>query len=127
MEESKTRATRRKKLPHNARSSAVRTRALFEARVRWRTARTGLDRRSLPVRVMRIELGQARSPSSGRHDDRVYDARLRREEAQGGHMKDTASPGLSRREFLAGASALGGVAIVSAAAAAQITTLAPFE
>src|SRR5499427_6603829 len=42
-------------------------------------------------------------------------------------MEGTASPGLSRREFLAGASALGGVAIVSAAAAAQITTLAPFE
>src|SRR6185503_14267185 len=43
-------------------------------------------------------------------------------EAQGGDM----TPGLSRREFLAGASALGGVAIASAASA-QITTLAPFE
>ena len=37
------------------------------------------------------------------------------------------TPGLSRREFLAGASALGGVAIASAAASAQITTLASFE
>ena len=42
-------------------------------------------------------------------------------------MKGTATPGLSRREFLAGASALGGVAIASAAAPAQITTMAPFE
>ncbi len=42
-------------------------------------------------------------------------------------MTGTATPGLSRREFLAGASALGGVAITSAAAPAQITTLAPFE
>ena len=42
-------------------------------------------------------------------------------------MKGTAMPGLSRREFLAGASALGGVAIASAAASAQITTMAPFE
>ena len=42
-------------------------------------------------------------------------------------MKGTARPELSRREFLAGASALGGVAIASAAAAAQITTMAPFE
>src|SRR6187551_3925180 len=41
-------------------------------------------------------------------------------------MKGTATPGLSRREFLAGASALGGVAIASAASA-QITTIAPFE
>jgi len=42
-------------------------------------------------------------------------------------MKGTATPGLSRREFLAGASALGGVAIASAAAPTQITTMAPFE
>jgi len=42
-------------------------------------------------------------------------------------MKGTTTPGLSRREFLAGASALGGVAIASAAAPAQITTMAPFE
>ena len=42
-------------------------------------------------------------------------------------MKGTATPGLSRREFLAGASALGGMAIASAAAPAQITTMAPFE
>jgi hypothetical protein len=41
-------------------------------------------------------------------------------------MKGTAMPGLSRREFLAGASALEGVAIASAAPA-QITTMAPFE
>ena len=42
-------------------------------------------------------------------------------------MKGTGTPGLSRREFLAGASALGGAAIASAAAPAQITTMAPFE
>src|SRR4249919_1431655 len=42
-------------------------------------------------------------------------------------MKGTATPGLSRREFLANASAIGGVAIASAAAPAQITTIAPFE
>ena len=42
-------------------------------------------------------------------------------------MNGTATPGLSRREFLAGASAIGGVAIASAAAAAQVTTMAPFE
>ena len=42
-------------------------------------------------------------------------------------MKGTGKPGLSRREFLAGASALGGAAIASAAAPAQITTVAPFE
>src|SRR5262245_41501886 len=50
-------------------------------------------------------------------------------------MTGRATPGLSRREFLAGASALGGVAIAprpepvegSAAASAQITTMAPFE
>jgi pimeloyl-ACP methyl ester carboxylesterase len=41
-------------------------------------------------------------------------------------MKGTATPGLSRREFLAGASALGGVAIASAASA-QITTIAPYD
>src|SRR5262245_63276395 len=34
---------------------------------------------------------------------------------------------LSRREFLTGASALGGMAIMSAAASAQITTVAPYE
>ena len=44
-----------------------------------------------------------------------------------GTMKGTTMPGLSRREFLAGASALGGVAIASAALPAQITTMAPFE
>jgi len=38
-------------------------------------------------------------------------------------MTGTATSGLSRREFLAGASALGGVAIASAAASAQITTI----
>src|SRR5215470_5739485 len=42
-------------------------------------------------------------------------------------MKGTATPGLSRRAFLASASALGSVAIASSAAPAQITTLAPFE
>ena len=42
-------------------------------------------------------------------------------------MSESAKPGLSRREFLAGAAALGCVAIASAAAPAQITTLAPFE
>ena len=42
-------------------------------------------------------------------------------------MKGTATPGLSRREFLVGASAIGGVAIASAAPPAQITTMAPFE
>ena len=42
-------------------------------------------------------------------------------------MKGTATPGLSRREFLAGAPALGGVAIASAAAPMQITTMVPFE
>src|SRR3984893_15275643 len=42
-------------------------------------------------------------------------------------MKGTATPGLSRREFLAGASALGGAALASAAAPTQITTMAPFE
>ncbi len=41
-------------------------------------------------------------------------------------MKGTATPGLSRREFLAGASALGGVAIASAAST-QITTIAPYD
>src|SRR5262249_40387671 len=51
----------------------------------------------------------------------------RREEAQGGTMKGTATPGLSRRAFLASASELGSVAITSSAAPAQITTLAPFE
>jgi len=42
-------------------------------------------------------------------------------------MKGTATSRLTRREFLAGAAALGGATIVSAAASAQITTLAPFE
>ena len=42
-------------------------------------------------------------------------------------MTGTATPGLSRRGFLASASALGGVAMASAAAAPQVTTLAPFE
>src|SRR3954470_4534519 len=42
-------------------------------------------------------------------------------------MKGTATPGLSRRAFLAGASAIGGAAIASAAAPGQITTIAPFE
>ena len=42
-------------------------------------------------------------------------------------MKGTATPGLSRRDFLAGASALGGVAIAAATAPTQITTMAPFE
>ena len=42
-------------------------------------------------------------------------------------MKGTTRPEFSRREFLAGASALGGVAMASAAGAAQITTMAPFE
>ena len=51
----------------------------------------------------------------------------RREEAQGGTMKGTATPGLSRRAFLASASALGSVAIKSSAAPDQIATLAPFE
>jgi hypothetical protein len=46
---------------------------------------------------------------------------------QGGTMKSTATPGLSRRGFLAGASAFGAVAIASAAAPPQTTTLAPFE
>src|SRR5215831_13251754 len=41
-------------------------------------------------------------------------------------MKGTTRAGFSRREFLAGASALGGV-VVSSAGLAQITTLAPFE
>jgi pimeloyl-ACP methyl ester carboxylesterase len=41
-------------------------------------------------------------------------------------MKRTMTPGLSRREFLGGASAIAGAAIASAASA-QITTLAPFE
>src|SRR6478609_10350196 len=51
-----------------------------------------------------------------------------REDAQGGNMKGTATSGLSRREFLAGASAaLGSATIASAAASAQITTMAPFE
>src|SRR5262249_123775 len=49
------------------------------------------------------------------------------EEEQGGNMKDSWTRGLSRREFLGGASALGCVAITSAAARAQITTMAPFE
>ena len=43
------------------------------------------------------------------------------------HYESHVDTGLSRREFLAGASALGGVAIASAAAPAQITTMAPFE
>lgn len=42
-------------------------------------------------------------------------------------MKGTTSPDFSRREFLAGASALGGMTMAPAAAAAQITTMAPFE
>jgi len=42
-------------------------------------------------------------------------------------MKGTTRSQFSRREFLAGASALGGVAMASAATAAQITTMAPFE
>jgi pimeloyl-ACP methyl ester carboxylesterase len=41
-------------------------------------------------------------------------------------MQETTTARLSRREFLAGASVLGGAAIASAASA-QITTLAPFE
>ena len=41
-------------------------------------------------------------------------------------MKRTLTPGLSRREFLGGASVIAGAAIASAASA-QITTLAPFE
>ena len=41
-------------------------------------------------------------------------------------MKRTTTDGLSRREFLGGASAIAGVAIASAASA-QITTLAPYE
>ena len=41
-------------------------------------------------------------------------------------MKRTTTPGFSRREFLASASALGGAALASAAPA-QITTMAPFE
>jgi hypothetical protein len=41
-------------------------------------------------------------------------------------VKGTATSRLSRREFLAGASAIGGVAIASTAAPTQITTLAPF-
>ena len=36
-------------------------------------------------------------------------------------MKDTATPGLSRREFLAGGSALGGVAIATACVVALAT------
>src|SRR5262245_55961685 len=43
----------------------------------------------------------------------------------GGTMKGRATPGLSRRDFLAGSSAFGALTI--AAAPAQITTLAPFE
>src|SRR4051794_22963736 len=42
-------------------------------------------------------------------------------------MKATEPPGLSRRAFLAGASALGRATIAFAAAPTQITTLAPFE
>ena len=42
-------------------------------------------------------------------------------------MKDTWTPGLSRREFLAGAAAVACVAIASTAASAQVTTMAPFE
>src|SRR5215510_8432049 len=42
-------------------------------------------------------------------------------------MKGTAMPGFSRRDFLAGAAALGGLAIASPATPAQITTSAPFE
>jgi pimeloyl-ACP methyl ester carboxylesterase len=42
-------------------------------------------------------------------------------------MQATTRPEFSRREFLAGASALGGIAIASATAAAQIATMAPFE
>src|SRR5688572_664128 len=42
-------------------------------------------------------------------------------------MKGTTRPEFSRREFLAGASALAGVAMAAAPAAAQITTMAPFE
>src|SRR5262245_54150460 len=41
-------------------------------------------------------------------------------------MNRTMTPGLSRRDFLAGASAFGGAAIASAASA-QITTIASFE
>jgi len=42
-------------------------------------------------------------------------------------MKGTATPGLSRRAFLAGASALGRATIAFAAAPTQITTMARFE
>jgi pimeloyl-ACP methyl ester carboxylesterase len=42
-------------------------------------------------------------------------------------MKGTIRAEFSRRKFLAGASALGGLAMASAAKAAQITTMAPFE
>ena len=42
-------------------------------------------------------------------------------------MNDTGMRGFSRREFLVGASAVGGVVLASAAVSAQITTLAPFE
>src|SRR5215467_13160158 len=42
------------------------------------------------------------------------------------NMNRTSTSGLSRRDFLAGASALAGAAIASAATA-QITTMAPFE
>jgi len=42
-------------------------------------------------------------------------------------MKGTARLKLSRRQFLAGASALGGGGHASATTAAQITTMAPFE
>ena len=42
-------------------------------------------------------------------------------------MKGSATLGFSRRDFLAGAGALGGMAVASPSASAQITTLAPFE
>src|SRR5215510_962251 len=42
-------------------------------------------------------------------------------------MKRRATSGFSRREFIAGASALGAAAVASAAAPAQITTIARYE
>src|SRR6478752_1872980 len=42
-------------------------------------------------------------------------------------MEGTAAHGFSRRAFLGGAPALGTMTIASAAAPAQITTMAPFE
>src|SRR5262249_10269767 len=42
-------------------------------------------------------------------------------------MKGTTRQEFSRRQFLAGASALGGAAMASAVPSAQITTMAPFE